>query len=75
MNTNIYGDCQIYISVPWTLWYVGFGFEKYSDYLVGLELILYVGMGLEKYSNYLTVFGLTLSVYDILELDLRSTQR
>ena len=56
-----------------TLWYIGFGLEKYSDYL-GLEMILYVWIGLEKYSNYLTGFGLTLSVYDILDLDLRNTQ-
>ena len=57
-----------------TLWYIGFGLKKYSDYLTGLEMILYVGIGLEKYSNYLTGFGLTLSVYDILDLDLRNTQ-
>ena len=44
------------------------------DYLTGLELILYVGLGLEKYSNYLTAFGLTLSVYDILGLDLRNSK-
>ena len=29
-----------------TLWYIGFGLDKYSDYLIGLELILYVGLGL-----------------------------
>ena len=28
----------------------------------------------EKYSNYLTGFGMTLSVYNILDLDLRNTQ-
>ena len=44
------------------------------DYLTGLELILYVGLGLEKYSDYLTGFGLTLSIYDILDLGLRNTQ-
>ena len=37
-------------------------------------MILYIGIGLEKYLNYLTGFGLTLSVYDILDLDLRNTQ-
>ena len=42
--------------------------------LPGLELILYVGFDLEKYSNYLTGFGLTLSIYDIQDLDLRNTQ-
>ena len=57
-----------------TLGYIGFGFEKYSDYRTGLEEILYVGIGFEKSSNYLTGFGLTLSVYDILDLDLRNTQ-
>ena len=46
----------------------------YLDYLTGLVIISYVGIGLEKYSNYLTGFGLTLSVYDILDLDLRNTQ-
>ena len=43
-------------------------------YLTRLELILCVGRGLEKYSNYLTGIGLTLSVYDVLDLDLRNTQ-
>ena len=43
-------------------------------YLTGLELILHVGRGLEKYLNYLNGIGLTLSVYHILELDLRNTQ-
>ena len=57
-----------------TLWYVGFSLEKYSDYLTELELILYVAIGLENYSNYLTGFGLTLSVYDMLDVDLRNTQ-
>ena len=37
-------------------------------------MILYVGISLEKYSNYLTGFGLSLSLYDILDLDLRNTQ-
>ena len=37
-------------------------------------MILYVGIDLEKYSNSLTVFGLTLSVYDIFDLDLKNTQ-
>ena len=37
-------------------------------------LTLYVGFGLEKYLTYLTGFGLTLSVYDIFDLDLRNTQ-
>ena len=40
----------------------------------GLELILYLGLGLKKHSNYLTGFGLTFSVYDIFDLDLRNTQ-
>ena len=44
------------------------------DYLTELEVVLYVGLGLEKYSNYLTGFGLTLSVYDMMDLDLRNTQ-
>ena len=57
-----------------TLWYIGFRLQKYSDYLTRIEMILYVGIGLEKYLNYLTGFGLTLSVYDILDLDLRNTQ-
>ena len=43
-------------------------------YLTRLELILCVGRGLEKYSNYLTGIGLTLSVSDVLDLDLRNTQ-
>ena len=33
-------------------------------------MILYVGIDLEKYLNYLTGFGLSLSVYAILYLDL-----
>ena len=33
-------------------------------------MILYVGIDLEKYSNYLTGFGLSLSIYGILNLDL-----
>ena len=37
-------------------------------------MVLYVGLGFEKYSNYLTGFGLTLSVYDMLDLELRNTQ-
>ena len=37
-------------------------------------MILYAGISLEKYSNYLTGFGLSLSLYDILDLDLRNTQ-
>ena len=37
-------------------------------------MILYVGLGLGKYLNYLTGFGLTLSVYNILDWDLRNTQ-
>ena len=37
-------------------------------------MILHAGIGLEKYWNYLTGFGLTLSVYDILDLDLRNNQ-
>ena len=55
------------------LWCIGFGLEKYSDYLTGLGIILYVGIGIEKYLNYVTGFGLTLSVYDILDFDLRNT--
>ena len=58
-----------------TLWYIGFWLEINWEYLTGPEIILYVGTGLEKYSNYLTGFGLTLSVYDILDLDLKNTQR
>ena len=57
-----------------TLWYIGFGLEKYLDYLTGLVIVSCVGTGFAKYSNYLTGFGLTLSVYDILDLDLRNTQ-
>ena len=56
-----------------TLWYIGFGLAKYWDYLTGLEMILYVGISPEKYLNYLTGFGLTLSVYGILELDFRNS--
>ena len=48
--------------------------EKYSDYITGIKLILYVGFGFEKYPNYLTGFGLTLSVHDKSNLDLRNTQ-
>ena len=44
------------------------------NYLTGLEFILYAGLGLGKYSNYLIGFGLTLSVYDIMYLDLRNTE-
>ena len=36
-------------------------------------MILYVGISPEKYLNYLTGFGLTLSVYGILELDFRNS--
>ena len=36
-------------------------------------MTLYVGIGLEKHSNHLTGFGLTLSVYDIFDLDVRNT--
>ena len=40
---------------------MGFGLQKYSDYLAGLGLILYyVGFDLEKYSDYLTGFELIL---------------
>ena len=55
------------------LWYIGFGLEKYSDYLTRLEMILHIGIGFEKYSNYPTGFGLTLFVYDILNLELINT--
>ena len=58
-----------------TLWCIVFGLEKYSDYFTGLKMILYVRIGLEKYSNYLTGFGLILSVYDMMDLDLRNTQQ
>ena len=34
-----------------TLWYIGFGLEKYLDYLTELKLILYFGLGLENYLN------------------------
>ena len=38
-------------------------------------MILYIYLlGLEKYLKYLTRFGLTLSVYDIFNLDLRNSQ-
>ena len=37
-------------------------------------MIFYVGIGREKYSNYHNGFELTLSVYDILDFDLRNTQ-
>ena len=37
-------------------------------------MILYVGISLEIYSNYHTGFGLTLSIYDMLDLGLRNTQ-
>ena len=57
-----------------TLWYIGFGLEKYLDYLTELKLILYFGLDLENYLNYLTGFELTLSVYGILDLDFRNTQ-
>ena len=62
------------IGLVLTLWYIGFGLEKYQDYLTGLEMVLYTGIGLEKYSNYFTGFGLNLSVYDTLDLSLRNTQ-
>ena len=32
-----------------TLWYIGFGLEKYSEYITGFGLTLwYIGVGLEK---------------------------
>ena len=33
------------------LWYIGFGLEKYSDYITGFKLILCVGLRFEKYST------------------------
>ena len=53
---------------------LGFGLEKYSDFLIELKMVLYVTNGLKKYWSYLTGFGFTLSVYDRLALDLRNTQ-
>ena len=76
MNLGLEKQWDNLIGLVLILWYIGFGLEKYSDYLTGLEMIVYVGIGLEKYLNYLTAvtrFGLILSVYDILNLDLINT--
>ena len=51
-------DCLIGINL--TSWYIGFGLEKYLNYITELGLILwYVGVRVEKYLEYLE-FGLIL---------------
>ena len=59
LNLDLKNTGTTFTGLVLTLLYIGFGLEKYSDYLTGLRMILYVGIGLEKYSNYLTGFELT----------------
>ena len=59
LNLDLKNTGTTFTGLVLTLLYIGFGLEKYLDYLTGLRMILYVGIGLEKYSNYLTGFELT----------------